>query len=436
MPEKVTLLDFFKRKSGDNDTSKDDEIGNVSSSKHGKRPASDVEEIAYISKENKKSKTANNKSEVSKDSKKKSSSKKEKTQNDKGMSLKELKAMYSKVTRKAFPEAKYFDQHIECHTMSDGRELILGNEVWGLKDMTRYGMIESSHFTCVPGRDVLVKGKFNKTGNGTDQLLLTAHSLPDMKLCAEYPIVLSESEQVRKAFSFCNISASHFTSDCNVKNRFAFKFGAALFYMELNESNEFILLSRFNFVNIGLSSESGIALWHKKEGDSYFPYIIGSDGGVVHFISLKEPFSPKHVASVKAHYSARKSDRYERVFALIVHDNKLITCGTDRLVSIIDLNTFRVVDDNVVASKNMGVHFMAINPSLGVVFTGSQPDNKGTFWDLKTWKRIRTVVPIQRTGKFLLMPCTFASDGTLVYTSSNNRDDPTLNCLIPKLKKK
>jgi hypothetical protein len=128
-----------------------------------------------------------------------------------------------------------------------------------------------------------------------------------------------------------------------------------------------------------------------------------------------------------------------RVWAPVADDrtrDALVTAGIDGrvVVSPLGARAAPARSWDATGTNQTPCHRAAVCDRLGVVFTASQFENAGSFWELATGRRLRRVAPLgaeMRRGKFTVMCAEFSEKGVLAFTSSNDCDAATLHLISP-----
>lgn len=106
-------------------------------------------------------------------------------------------------------------------------------------------------------------------------------------------------------------------------------------------------------------------------------------------------------------------------------EDALVTVGIDGCCVVTPLG------DPAASSRSWCVtgrpaHCVAVCDALGIVFTASSFETRGSFWELRTGNRLARA---KLVGK--VFHAAFTDSGTLALTNSNGTDSPTLHLIVP-----
>ena len=121
----------------------------------------------------------------------------------------------------------------------------------------------------------------------------------------------------------------------------------------------------------------------------------------------------------------------------INHEDTLVTAGLDGRVCVTELygcSTAPIRSWPATSSNTTPCHIATACGQRGVVFSASQSENSGSFWELSTGRRLKQLMPLggkMYNDNFLIMKAVFDDEGALVYSNSNGDEGATLKVIQP-----
>ena len=121
----------------------------------------------------------------------------------------------------------------------------------------------------------------------------------------------------------------------------------------------------------------------------------------------------------------------------INHEDVLVTAGLDGRVCVTELygcSTAPIRSWPATSSNTTPCHVATACGQRGVIFSASQSENSGSFWELSTGRRLKQLIPLggeTRNEYCTIMKAAFDSEGTLVYSNSNDYEGALLKVIQP-----
>lgn len=367
---------------------------------------------------------------------------------------KSMRDAYRKVEIVPVPNAEYTDQSLQHVVLQESAcQLLLAAEAWKLDSdgapREKLFDMPSDRFVCLPGLDMFVAALNSKGSRlSLDQTHVQFFHLPSGKPCGESHALPIKDDPAPKSLDADSIQ--HLSADCT--RRFPTVLAVTkqmMFLLQPDEGGASLTILATKA--LPKCCEGGkyrgganvAVLWHDPSG---LPHaILGSKGQalLIPFDNLKSPTVTRKVMLHDAH--RRHDSGYVATMRLWCTDGgerKLVSVGGDGCLAVTALddgvNVSTQVDPEaswtVTSKKHTPCHTVAVYDKAGVAFTGSQFETSGSFWDLRSGKRLCKVASLgeyMRKDKFDIMSTSFSPSGTLAYTNSNDADDDVLKVIRP-----
>jgi hypothetical protein len=401
----------------------------------------------------------------------------------KSSSVANKSAAWAKVRMIPVPGAEYQDQTLLFTTLKDGRELLIGEEVWalptgasaaspaGLKTLEQVGKVAGDRFAPLPGLDAVavVIG----SGFGSTPPRLSLRSLPTgaEEIIADVPLPGIGADRNYGGSGFIKrVHAAAVPNDPGAASLLVCT-DSRLFSFTVRETGGAEKLTCTLDASVDLASGplaaalggpgklQASALYSSPEGRRFA--LCGRDGEV-HVIAL-ESDAAKPARSVTMHTPLKKTDRDAHVFGLALWRDgaagcKMVTVGSDGTVAVaaLDDGTALVRPSNypdeqwhATASGSgpskqyrfAAAHHLAVSDSLGLAVTGSQWESVAHVWDLRSTKtsaKGKQVCTTPRLAagnpnkvKIMCLAASSSASCLFAQSNSNNDDDATLKLIAP-----
>lgn len=388
-------------------------------------------------------------------------------------------AAWTKAKLVPVAEASYQDQTLEFATLRDGRELLLGAEVWALppgasaaspaalKSLARVGKLGGDRFAALPGVDAaaVVFG----SGFGKEAPRLAICELPSgEELVADVPLPGVAADRSYRGGGFVRRVHAAPRGD-----------GAALLVVTNDRLWSFSVRRGAGGVECALDASVDLAAGPLAKrlgkgelqatalyvGPSDRRFALAGKDGVVHVVPL-EAGATAPARSVRMHEPLKKSDKDARVCDLAVWRDgprgaKMVTVGSDGKLAVCALDdgarlaTHAHADDAWHATssgsgpskqyRHAAAHNVVVDGDAGVAFTASQFEPVGHLFDLRSKKSSAKGKELCATPKLaggapskvsIMCAAASAATGLFAYSNSNNGDDATLKFVVPAAAKK
>lgn len=405
------------------------------------------------------------------------------------------KAAWAKARSVPVPEASYQDQSLAFATLRDGRELLLGEEVWelpagasaaspaGLKDLAKVGTMPGDKFAPLPGLDAVavavdrgglsgragclricslpgvealvpeleMPGRSADTGYGRDGYLKALHAAPaaegavSLLAVTDKRLFLFTVRAAAPSDGAASATPLTCTLDANVDlTPSGSKLGA--------------VLGRSGGGERGLLQAT--ALYVDPSGERFA--LLGHHGSVLVAPLDGERAGGPPVLTARMHSPLKKTDRDATVFDLALwrapHGCSLLSVGSDAMLSKIELDdgrercasgeSYRTDGWHATASgtgpskqyRHAAAHRISVCNAAGIAITGSQFESVAHVWDLGSDKASAQGKKLCTTPRLaagpasrVLIMCTAASEprACFAYSNSNSAEDATLKLLVP-----
>jgi hypothetical protein len=402
--------------------------------------------------------------------------KKAKTSAPNSAATKSAAAAWAKVRTIPVPGAEYQDQTLQFTTLKDGRELLIGEEVWllpagatatasaGLKSLTKVGKMLGDRFTPLPGLDAAAVVMGSGFGSVPQRLALCSLPTGNEVVIADVPLSGIAPDRNYGGSGFIKkVHAERMPGDtvcllvCTDSRLFSFT---------VREADGPEKLTCKLDVSVDLTTVLGGAGRLQASALYACPeqrrYALCGRIGEVHMILLDEE-APRLVRSVTMHMPLKKSDRDATVFDIALWQDgergcNMVTVGGDGQLSVAALDDgiacvhrSRSPDEQWPATASgsgpskqyryAAAHRLAVSDTLGIAVTGSQFESVAHLWDLRSTKSSAKGKQIGTTPRIasgnpnraniMCLAASSGASGIFAYSNSNNGDDATLKMLVP-----